>query len=71
MPKGVSSPCGLVTVMTEPTFAPSSSAMSLPRTMGGRDVAPVSLVEGVASSAAAEPCFTVSRIVLTLRSSAE
>ena len=35
MPKGVSSPCGLVTSTTEPTVAPRLSAMSLPRTMGG------------------------------------
>ena len=37
MPKGVSSPCGLVTVTTEPTVAPSWSAMSLPRMMGGSE----------------------------------
>ena len=35
MPNGVSSPCGLVTSTTEPTVAPSSSAMSLPRMIGG------------------------------------
>src|ERR1700692_4800327 len=35
MPKGVSSPCGLVTRTTEPTVAPRLSAMSLPRMMGG------------------------------------
>ena len=37
MPKGVSSPCGLVTVTTEPTGAPSWSAMSLPRMIGGSE----------------------------------
>src|SRR5580704_6974502 len=35
MPKGVSSPCGLVTRTTEPTVAPSSSDISFPRIMGG------------------------------------
>src|SRR5689334_19293193 len=34
-PKGVSSPSGLVTVTTEPTFTPSSSAISLPSKTGG------------------------------------
>ena len=80
MPKGVSSPCGLVTVTTEPTLAPNSSARSLPRMMGGREAGAVeddsdSVVAGgrscggVSSSDAAEPCLTVSRIALTLRSS--
>src|SRR5437879_4616501 len=35
MPKGVSSPCGLVTRTTDPTVAPRASAMSLPGIMGG------------------------------------
>jgi hypothetical protein len=35
MPNGVSSPCGEVTSTTDPTVAPSSSAISLPRMIGG------------------------------------
>src|SRR5580704_11681210 len=35
MPNGVSSPCGEVTRTTEPTVAPSSSDMSVPRMIGG------------------------------------
>ncbi len=35
MPNGVSSPCGEVTSTTDPTVAPISSAMSLPRIIGG------------------------------------
>src|SRR5580692_6612659 len=58
-PNGVSSPCGLVTVMTEPTVAPSSSDMSLPRMIGGREEPASSelllLADAGASSAAAEP----------------
>ena len=37
MPKGVSSPCGLVAVTMEPTVGPSWSAMSLPSTMGAME----------------------------------
>src|ERR1039458_3093210 len=35
MPNGVNSPCGEVTSTTDPTVAPISSAMSLPRMIGG------------------------------------
>ena len=86
MPKGVSSPCGLVTVTSDPTVAPSWSAMSLPSTIGARDEVMraerglgSSESEGVRSvvgaavastSAAAEPILTEFNRSLTLFSSA-
>src|ERR1039457_857894 len=56
MPKGVSSPCGLVTVTSDPTVAPSWSAISLPSTMGDSE-AVMRADRGLGSSASEEAWF--------------
>src|SRR5215831_10452704 len=58
MPKGVSSPCGLVTVTTEPTVAPSWSAISLPSTMGASEAVSFA-VYGLVSSEVPDEALVV------------